>query len=361
MGVSTIALAAGVAPLLLATLVRLGGNIGTPIVADDPSRPHIFLIPYVGLAFFPLAFALFRELKSCSCAGPLNAVKNGLCNVAFGAFLLHCFLTFFYGNINNDAWSNSIMIDVIAPPEFFVNMTMVPEEMRLTSDVKLWARKEILDGPHLDIDAIAASKCQRRAYARFMFHEILPQSRIARLLKQGVMFGGVWAQHTSSFAERANVSKVYTDHAYGNDVAFNKYIIRPLWVDRFNIYGDFDHKDLQEKHWTVSSPAPLHEGQHIAYDAKASGQTWNDARFIMDQYSCMAEGMWLESFIGRRFCFRKIMDATETYSMEGTLHHPYLADKDVTYPSGSIDDCDKPYVRAVLTKGLHWTRDTYLC
>lgn len=102
------------------------------------------------------------------------------------------------GNVNNDAWSNSLMIDVVASPKFFREMQLVPEQYTLATNASVWADESILDGPHLPIKELHNAQCGERVFARFMFHQILPQSRVAAILKNGVMFGGIWAMHEGS-------------------------------------------------------------------------------------------------------------------------------------------------------------------
>lgn len=75
------------------------------------------------------------------------------------------------------------------------------------------------------------------------------------MLKKGVMFFGIWAMHVSdgpkyglllshapslaNVLRRATEPKVYTDHAFGNDVPFNWALIAPLYVDTFNRFAQF--------------------------------------------------------------------------------------------------------------------------
>ncbi len=182
------------APALLFGLMHLALHFGTSY-HPSASRPPIVVLPFLGFSFLPAALFLARFLWRSRLPTGLNAIKNLLVFAATAAFLLHNGLTVLYGNINNDAWSDSLMIDVIAPPEFFRPMERISSKFHLATNPATWAHTDIINGPHLDIPAVhaAADKCGPRTFSRFMFHSIRQQSRVSALLIDGVMFGGHWA------------------------------------------------------------------------------------------------------------------------------------------------------------------------
>jgi hypothetical protein len=161
--------------------------------ASTPERPCFITLPYIGGSLMPFVFGLFIFIYRRGVVGFLPGFLQKLvCFLPLFLVFLHSFFTVFYGNINNDAWSHSLMIDVIAPRSAFKNFTQFVPELRPSYNSAAWAHESIIDGPHLDIKGVRDAKCEDRGFARFMYHRIDSRARVHAILGQGVMVGGIW-------------------------------------------------------------------------------------------------------------------------------------------------------------------------
>jgi len=247
------------------------------------------------------------------------------------------------------------MIDVIAPPEFF-NFELM-EDFTLATDPSVWLPSIV--GPHLPKHL---PNCGPRTFVRFMIHRISPKARLANLVSvDGLMFVGTWNMATGNDFRKAK-PKVYTDLASGNDLAINKYVIGNLLVDLHNSYITFNNSlDDVKRHWIIETSiiSPYTRGASI--DMRSTGKYYDEKKFIMDQYSCMEESSWLEFFVNKRWCFYKMMEAGTVEELTGSFSWGAFSADRLSFPSGSVEDCSKPLIRAVYAHDLHWVRDTYVC
>jgi len=334
------------------------------------------ILPFVGGSLAPLGLFVFlklffwaRRVQSAT-SNPLLVglllVARIVCILCLLAWFMHNGLTVFYGNINNDAHSDSWIIDVVAPVSHWNEFRNIDPQFQLSHSVSRW--NAALRGPHMEcgyFDTLAQQQasCGPHIFARFMYHQISNKSRIAPLLTAGVMFGGVWVMVERPASSTPPAPKVFTDFAYGNDFMFNKMIIAPLRVDSSNHYNLL-HRDFSGsgRYYIESGSIASYNNQTIAIDMQETGIVFDETPYLMDQYSCMNEARWLDQVTGKRWCFYKMMDAKQSLELRGTLSHPLLK-KPVAFPTppSSIASCDQPQIRAVLARGLQWTRDTYLC
>lgn len=320
-------------------------------------RPQLIILPYVGLSLLPLYLWLVTRLWSLRHSLPwiMKPFLLLLIIAGFAFGIGHCFVTVLYGNANNDAWSDSWMVDVIAPPDYFKWANL--ENFKVADDPALWLPS--IQGPHLPT---SLSQCGPRMFVRFMAHRISPKSRVSKLLDiDGLMFIGSWVMSTG-IAFRQTRPKLFTDVAIGNDVIFNQLVVPPLWVDRHNGFVTFNNVlDDARSQWNIST-STFNNGYDRNADIRmhGTGKFFDNKKFVMDQYSCMVESSWLEKVINKRWCFYKMMEAASVEELEGTLKWPTFSGE-LRFPSGSLDDCSKPYVRAIYAHDLHWTRDTYSC
>lgn len=347
------------APIVFAGLIYLSTQLATVWFAADPQRPPFLTLPFVGGSLFPgVVGTTIYLLKSSALNFLPKFLKKFIAVLPTIVFILHNFFTVFYGNINNDAWSNSIVIDVIAPLSAFNSFVRLPSFIAATENTTAWAHESIISGPHLDIQGVHDAQCGPRAFGRFMYHRILPKSRVHAILAEGVMFGGIWLMAAPTDS-RSNSPKVFTDHAYGNDAIFNN-LMRWLLVDEFNWYSEYRF-DTSDSEWNIDSGLiPAYNNGSVAIRTSVGAQL-GPQHFIMDQYSCMSESNWLYSLAGFQWCFYKNMYPTKAFELSGSIQHPLLAGGNLTFPSGSATDCSQPYVRAALANGLHWIRPTYKC
>ena len=181
------------APIVFAGLIYLAGQLSTVWFAPDAQRPPFLTLPFVGGSLFPGVVGTTIYLLQSSALNFLPKIlKKFIAVLPTILLILHNFFTVLYGNINNDAWSNSIVIDVIAPLSTFNSFVRLPSFIAPTENTSAWAHESIISGPHLDIQAVHDAKCGPRTFARFMYHRILPKSRLHAILADSVMFGGIW-------------------------------------------------------------------------------------------------------------------------------------------------------------------------
>jgi len=156
-------------------------------------------------------------------------------------------------------------------------------------------------------------------------------------------------------------AKVFTDFAYGNDLVFNKILVSNLHIDRHNHYAPINRTFAGGVYDIRSESISSYDYSVIDIHAEETGTKFPPkSKFLMDQYSCMSEAKWLDKVTGKRWCFYKMMEAAETLELRGSFKHPLITNA-LAFPSGAPDNCSVPFVRAVLARDLHWTRDTYLC
>ena len=182
------------APVMFAALLFIAREVGPKLFESTTERPAFLVLPYFGGSLGPVTLGwtiyLFRKRALSFLPGFLR--KFILILPALLLFI-HNFFTVLYGNINNDAYSDSLIIDVIAPPSAFKSFEYLPTEFSPAKDPTTWAHEDLIDGPHLDIKTVHDTKCGDRSFARFMYHTILPESRVVHLLEGNhIMFGGVW-------------------------------------------------------------------------------------------------------------------------------------------------------------------------
>jgi hypothetical protein len=181
------------APVFFAALFFVAQNIATLFFEPDPSRAPFLTLPLVGGSLGPgvlgTTLYLLRTRAFSSLPRPVALL---LCTLPALLLLGHNFFTVFYGNINNDAWSHSLMIDVVGPPETFRAFTRTHQFFTVATNPATWANESVLAGPHLDVEGIRSASCGPRMFARFMWHRITPHSRLFVLLGKKTMFGGVW-------------------------------------------------------------------------------------------------------------------------------------------------------------------------
>jgi hypothetical protein len=327
--------------------------IGTMLQHDAQAgveRLSLTPLPYVTLCLLPLYLWLVQQLWSYRVKLPwlLKPFLFLLCTALVMFGFIHCFVTWAYGNLNNEAWTDSWMVDVIAPPDYFQWTEM--QNFQVAEDPAKWL--SAVKAPHLPT---SMPNCGPRMFVRFMAHRFLPTSRLAKVLNtDGLMFIGSWVMATG-VDFRQHIPKLFTEMAGGNDIKFNKLVLRPFMVDMNNIYVDFN-KTLDDAHsqWDISGS----DGREL--HMHGTGKFFEDKTFLMDQYSCMVENALLEKFINKRWCFYKTMEAASVEEVEGTLEWPKFKGQ-LHFPSGSLDDCSKPYVRAIYANNLHWLRETYSC
>lgn len=181
------------APVMLFALLFLAKNYCTIWFESTEERPCFLTLPYIGGSLGPFAIGLSLYLYRLPALNFLpKFLRKLLFYVPLFLLLLHNFFTVFYGNINNDAWSDSLMIDVVGPPGTFNQFKRLIPEVVQTYDATAWAHEALIDGPHLDINATRTATCGPRGFARFMYHRITPQARVHAILGEGVMFGGIW-------------------------------------------------------------------------------------------------------------------------------------------------------------------------
>jgi len=285
----------------------------------------------------------------------LKPVLFLLCLALLVPVVAHCGFTILYGNANNEAWTDSWMVDVIAPPEFFQWGFM--ENYKVATNPDLWLPSAI--APHVPT---SLPKCGPRMYVRFMAHRISPKARLAKIVEvEGLTFVGSWVMAVGT-GFRQTRPKVFTDLASGNDFFFNN-MMRHLFVDRHNGFTPFNNTFVDGKHsWTIHGgpTSPYLQDPHVHWEMTGTGNFYEKKKFIMDQYSCMQEAMWLEAIVGKRWCFYKVMEAATVEEVKGYLTWPTFEGK-LEFPSGDVEDCSKPYVRGIYANDLHWVRDTYSC
>lgn len=181
------------APLLFAGLVFLSRTVGPKLFASSEERPAFITLPYFGGSLGPAMLGLTIYLFRIKFLSFLGFLRVPLILLPGLVLLAHNFFTVLYGNINNDAWSDTIMIDVIGPPGTFKPFLRIPDDFALATDAGTWAQPDVLDGPHLDVSAVHSASCGPRSFARFMYHRILPSARVHKLLLgDHVIFGGIW-------------------------------------------------------------------------------------------------------------------------------------------------------------------------
>ena len=334
-------------------IFRMAKFGGEAYVAQSP----ILIIPYVALTLAPLYLLVVGTVWKASIVTKPVAVAL----FAFG--WVHTFFSTVYGNVNNDAYSNSWMIDVLLPPEMLGELKNIPSDMIISRNGSAWNDKAILDGPHLS----PATSCPERAFIRFMFHKILPKSRLSAILTKDhpTFFFGSWVGVEGK--DDGRTPRVFTDHAGGNDEKLNAIVIPKFFVDTRNDFMTVDYSELDEeagKH-LLSFTQPFYSPAGLALNAEAKKKYAPNADFTMAQYSCMNEVLMFKAVTGSHICFHKVMDALETTELAGTFEYPGIFGEGhkFTFPSPAADekDCSKPYVRAVYTKELHWTRNNHLC
>jgi hypothetical protein len=181
------------APVIFTCLLFAARHFATRFFSPDPFHPPFLTLPLVGGSLGPgiLGTSLFLVRAKAFSFLPRFLAKF-ISMLPAILLLLHNFFTVFYGNINNDSWSNSLMIDVVGPPETFHTFTRIPPYFTPATNPAAWANESVLAGPHLDVEGIRSASCGPRMFARFMWHRITPRARIHTLLTDRVMFGGIW-------------------------------------------------------------------------------------------------------------------------------------------------------------------------
>jgi len=310
----------------------------------------VVILPFVGASALPVLFLLWRYVFSG--VGKFGKLVGSVVSFLWFA---HCFLTFIYGNVNNDAYSDSWIVDVSAPTSYWNEFRNIEQDFKLSHNSTGWSNS--IAGPHLP-----PLTCDGHTFVRFMCHRILTESRVSVLLTNDVMFCGAWAMVERKDGQ--GVPKVFTDFAFGNDIVFNGIVVPYLIVDTRNLYDLFDNTLNDAANvWDISSKqiASLYEGpfkQHATFTGNVYPP--GGRNHIQDQYSCMNEALWMRKITGKGWCFNKMMKAGTDLELQGTLIHPLLKEE-LTFPQGDMSDCSKPVVRGVFTKHLHWVRDNYLC
>jgi len=257
--------------------------------------------------------------------------------------------------MNNQATTESWMIDIIAPPDFF-HFKFLYDFVPATNSSK-WISS--VSGPHLPK---SLPNCGPRTFVRYMTHRRHSNTYLAREygIDKTTIFTGWWVM---SEIPNNRPPKLYTDIVFGNSIVFNKILVKPLWVDFHMIYATFNNvfDDINKSWKFVGGPGEDNYNTPTIIDIRSTGKTYDDAVLTMDQYSCMAEAGWLAKVYNTRWCFlKKIENVLSLYEAEGTISSPTFPGE-VKFPSGSLDDCSKPYVRAVWGPEMLWTRKNYQC
>jgi len=341
-------LAALAAPLLFNLLLFVATRLPTPIKPSS-ERPAVYILPFVGISIFPLVVWFVRG----SFLLALGSARKVLGVLFLTYCTLHLILTVLYGNINNEAFSDSWIIDVSAPKNYWNEIINIESQFRISTRSTGWSKS--ISGPHLP-----SFTCDDHIFIRFMCHRTLSKSRVSSLLGDGIMFCGAWVMVELT---KGGPPKVFTDFAYGNDIPFNRIIVQGLYIDTRNIYNTFNNSLLDDKGiWDIRSidVPPLYKGPYEEH-MEATGKKFPaNSTFVQDQYSCMNEALWLRKIYGEGWCFYKMMEAAESFELRGTITNPLLK-QTLAFPTGDNADCTKPMVRAVFAKDLHWRRDNYLC
>jgi hypothetical protein len=328
--------------------------LGYILQPDSGPHPQITVFPYVGVTLLPLLLWVALTLWSFRSSLPwlLKPFLFVLCAALVLVGVLHCLMTVGYGNMNNEAWSDSWMIDVVAPPEFFSEFLML-EDFAVAKNSSEWLAS--VSSPQLPRNL---PDCGPRVFVRFMTHRASPKTPAARILPfDNIFFYGAWIMTHAK--DRPGV-KLWTDFVTGNLSPMNK-LLPLLWVDRHVNLVTFENSlDFEKKEWTIRSPPNSVYKEPTTITAQATGEKFDDRSFMMDQYSCMVESTWLNHVTGQRWCFLKKMEAAVVHKLKGTISSPNLR-KPLSFPSGSPEDCSAPYVVGVLAEDLHWTRVNYQC
>lgn len=342
-------------PILFSLTYLLGTHDwGLDFKAFPQQPPPVLIIPYVGLSLIPVAAAVVRYLWSSSLYTKPVAVIFGLC------YFVHTMFSTVYGNVNNDAWSHSWMIDVALPPSYMDRFVHIPSDFTPSVNTSRWQDDLVIAGPHLSPGAI----CDR-SFVRFMFHEILPNARLSKILDKSVKtyFFGAWV--IVEGADHSRPPRVFTDFAGGNDKKLNKIVIPKMLVDSRNDYMSVDYSQLDVAaglhNLAFDQPFYRSPSGAVVLNATVGEYYGPDKDFVMAQYSCMNEALWFKKITGSFMCFHKFMQAKHSYELKGTFDFPAIFGAPLKLPSGDPDDCTRPYVRAVFAKELHWTRNNHLC
>ena len=190
-------------PIIFFVALELGSR-GQPHKPTD-SRPRQAVFPYVGVSLLPLVLLIASKLWSSSSSSAGKIKKLSLLAKLFQlvkrlaiVFLIVCyvghnFFTFAYGNVNNEAFTTSLIVDVIASPDDFNKLVNIPaDQFEVFSDPSVWASEDIIKGPHIDIKSVRDAQCGPRQFRRFMFHRILPESKASKVFDNRTMMGGLW-------------------------------------------------------------------------------------------------------------------------------------------------------------------------
>ena len=199
-----------IAPILFSAFIFLSRNYAKKLFPFDSGKPTFLVFPYIGASLFPsvigLALYIYRSVKGMNCL--VRFFIWVACAAGVFAAFAHCFLTFSYGNVNNDSWTNSVMIDVIAPPSAFNTFKNLPDVFSLSTDPKKWSQAEIVSGPHFDNANVRDAECGPRSFVRFMFHSFHPRASLYKVVGDTVV-GGVWLAVDGTDSSRYGIALMF--------------------------------------------------------------------------------------------------------------------------------------------------------